>query len=71
MAAAAVKAGIPVMEPTGGLSPDNVREVVKICLDAGCERVIPHIYTSIIDKETKLTRSELAAKAYAEIKSLL
>ena len=71
VAAAAVKAGIPVMEPTGGLSPDNVREVVKICLDAGCERVIPHIYTSIIDKETKLTRPELAAKAYAEIKSLL
>ena len=71
VAAAAVKAGIPVMEPTGGPSPDNVREVVKICLDAGCERVIPHIYTSIIDKETKLTRPELAAKAYAEIKSLL
>lgn len=71
VAAAAVKAGIPVMEPTGGLSPDNVKEVVKICLDAGCERVIPHIYTSIIDKATGLTKVDLAVKAFEEVKSLL
>ncbi|WP_272869118.1 KDGP aldolase, partial [Clostridioides difficile] len=26
--------------------------MVQIALDAGVEKVIPHVYTSIIDKET-------------------
>ena len=65
-----MKAGIPLMEPTGGLSPENVREVVKICLDAGCERVIPHVYTSIIHKDSGLTDPQLAKKCFDEIKAL-
>jgi len=71
VAEAAVKAGIPIMEPTGGISPDNVREIVKVCCDAGCRYIIPHIYTSIIDKETRLTSVELAAKAFAEVKAVI
>lgn len=71
VAAAAVKAGIPIMEPTGGISPDNVREIVKICHDAGCQYIIPHIYTSIIDKETKLTSVELAVKSFEEVKAAI
>lgn len=70
VAQAAVKAGIPIMEPTGGLGPDNVKEIVKICYNAGCERIIPHVYTSIIDKETKRTRADLTKKVYDEIKSI-
>lgn len=71
VAEAAVRVGIPVLEPTGGLDADNVKEVVKICLDAGVERVIPHVYTSIIDKETKLTKIDLVKKIYEDLKSLV
>ena len=71
VAAAAVKAGIPVMEPTGGIAPDNLRQIVQICYDAGCQYIIPHVYTSIIDKETKLTSVELAKKCFDEVKAVI
>lgn len=70
VADAAVKAGIPVMEPTGGIAPDNVKEIVKICYDAGCEKIIPHVYSSIINKETKLTQVDLVKKIYEDIKTI-
>ncbi len=70
VASAAVKAGIPVMEPTGGIAPDNVKEIVKICYDAGCEKIIPHVYSSIINKETKLTQVVLVKKIYEDIKTI-
>ena len=52
MTRAAVKAGIKIIEPTGGITLDNVHIIVQTCLDNGAETVIPHLYTSIIDKET-------------------
>ncbi|MEA5010115.1 MAG: KDGP aldolase [Angelakisella sp.] len=70
VADAAVKAGIPVMEPTGGIAPDNLKEIVKICHDAGCEKIIPHVYSSIINKETKLTQVDLVKKIYEDIKTI-
>lgn len=70
VASAAVKAGIPVMEPTGGIAPDNAKEIVKICYDAGCEKIIPHVYSSIINKETKLTQVDLVKKIYEDIKTI-
>ncbi len=70
VASAAVKAGIPVMEPTGGIAPDNLKEIVKICHDAGCEKIIPHVYSSIINKETKLTQVDLVKKIYEDIKTI-
>lgn len=33
--------------------------------------IIPHVYTSIIDKETKLTSVELARKCFDEIKAVV
>lgn len=56
MARAAVRYGIPVFEPTGGIDEKSIRPVVDVCLEAGVNEVIPHIYTSIVDKETGLTR---------------
>lgn len=70
VAKAAVAAGIPIMEPTGGIDPENVYQIVKVCHDAGCQRIIPHVYTSIIDPATGRTDPALAAKAFTEVKRI-
>lgn len=71
LAEGCAKFGIPVVEPTGGLDPENVVPVVKVCLDAGVERVTPHIYSSIVDKATGLTVVDLAVAAYNNLKALV
>ncbi len=45
-------------EPTGGIDLNNFREIVDICLQQNVRKFIPHVYSSIIDKETGLTRVE-------------
>ncbi|MCS2160185.1 KDGP aldolase family protein [Scandinavium sp. H11S7] len=52
------------LEPTGGISLENYSEILKIALDAGVKKVIPHIYSSIIDKDSGNTRP-------ADVRSLL
>jgi uncharacterized protein (TIGR03581 family) len=47
-----------IMEPTGGIDLENFEEIVKIALDSGVKKVVPHLYTSIVDKETGDTRVE-------------
>ena len=71
MAQACARFGITMIEPTGGLDPENVAQIVQVCLDAGVEHVMPHIYSSIIDKSTGLTRPELAKRAYDSLTALL
>ncbi|WP_085247013.1 2-dehydro-3-deoxy-phosphogluconate aldolase [Gilliamella mensalis] len=44
------------LEPTGGIDLDNYEDILKIALDAGVKKIIPHIYSSIIDKTTGETR---------------
>lgn len=46
------------LEPTGGIDLTNFEEIVQIALDAGVKKIIPHVYSSIIDKETGDTRPE-------------
>ncbi|MEX6209046.1 KDGP aldolase family protein [Providencia huaxiensis] len=46
------------LEPTGGIDLDNFAEILQIALDAGVKKIIPHIYSSIIDKNTGNTRPE-------------
>lgn len=46
------------LEPTGGIDLENYSEILKIALDAGVKKVIPHIYSSIIDKASGNTRPE-------------
>lgn len=45
------------LEPTGGIGLDNYEAILKIALDAGVKKIIPHIYSSIIDKATGATRT--------------
>ncbi len=60
-----------VLEPTGGIDPDNFREIMEIILNAGVEKVIPHVYSSIIDKETGNTRTEDVKALLAVVKELV
>ncbi len=64
MVRAAVAAGIPIFEPTGGIAPDNFEQVVGTCFEAGATHVVPHVYTSIVDPSTGETiPDEVAALA--------
>ncbi|MED1666507.1 KDGP aldolase [Brevibacillus laterosporus] len=58
MVKAAVEAGITIFEPTGGITVENMAETVRVCISNGAREVIPHIYTSIVDKATGLTKVE-------------
>ncbi|WP_243551674.1 KDGP aldolase [Metabacillus dongyingensis] len=40
----------------------NVHTVVETCLANGAELVIPHLYTSVIDKQTGKTEVEKVEK---------
>ncbi|MDF1489983.1 KDGP aldolase [Tessaracoccus caeni] len=59
MVKAAVAAGVPIFEPTGGIDVENYDVVVSTCLEAGATHVVPHIYTSIVDKASGNTIPEL------------
>ena len=59
------------MEPTGGIDLENFREIMQIILDAGVEKIIPHVYSSIIDKESGNTRIEDVKKLMAIVKELV
>lgn len=59
------------LEPTGGIDLDNFEAILQIALDAGVKQIIPHIYSSIIDKATGLTRPEDVAKLWTITKRLV
>lgn len=59
------------LEPTGGIDLENFEEIVKIALDAGVKKVIPHVYSSIIDSNTGLTRKEDVTKLYEIMEKLV
>lgn len=71
VAQSCVRIGIPVIEPTGSITEENIYEIVKVCIDAGCEKVIPHVYSAAINKKTGLTEVEITKKLYKNIKKLL
>ena len=68
---ASERAGLELIEPTGGIDTENFEEIVKICLNSNIPRIMPHIYGSIIDKKTGLTRTEDIKKMYEIIKKLV
>lgn len=60
-----------ILEPTGGIDLDNFKEIVEIPLKLGVKKVIPHVYTSIIDSETKETKLKDVEKIYEIMKALI
>jgi len=62
--------GIEMIEPTGGLNPDNIEQVVEVCLSADVKHIMPHIYSSIIDKETGQTKPQEVARIIKSVAGL-
>ncbi|MHC5249765.1 2-dehydro-3-deoxy-phosphogluconate aldolase [Enterococcus sp. LJL90] len=59
------------LEPTGGIDLENFAEIVQIAVDAGVKKIIPHVYSSIIDKETGDTKPEDVKALLAMMKKTL
>lgn len=59
------------LEPTGGLDLDNFEEILTIAINAGVKKIIPHIYSSIIDKSTGDTRPEDVRQLFEITKKVL
>lgn len=58
------------LEPTGGIDLENFEEILQIALDAGVKKIIPHVYSSIIDGTTGDTRPEDVATLLSIIKKI-
>ncbi|QGU89098.1 2-dehydro-3-deoxy-phosphogluconate aldolase [Erwinia sorbitola] len=58
------------LEPTGGIDLENFEAILRIALDAGVSKIIPHIYSSIIDSEGQ-TRPEDVATLLTITKKLV
>ncbi|MBM7565986.1 2-dehydro-3-deoxy-phosphogluconate aldolase [Paenibacillus sacheonensis] len=59
------------LEPTGGIDLDNFGRIVEIALEAGVPRVIPHVYSSIVDPASGDTRVEDVRTLLGELKGLV
>ena len=71
VAKASERGNLELIEPTGGIDLENFEEILKVCVESSIPRIMPHIYGSIIDKETGLTRVEDIKKLYEIIKKLV
>lgn len=59
------------LEPTGGIDLTNFEEIVQIAIDAGVEKVIPHVYSSIIDQTTGDTKPDDVKQLFIMMKNAL
>ncbi|MFU2315719.1 2-dehydro-3-deoxy-phosphogluconate aldolase [Rahnella sp. PCH160] len=59
------------LEPTGGIDLENFEPIMEIALAAGVTKIIPHIYSSIIDSATGNTRPEDVKTLLASVKKLI
>ncbi|MGM0126015.1 hypothetical protein IGI37_003416 [Enterococcus sp. AZ194] len=59
------------LEPTGGIDLENFEEIVQIAVDAGVKKIIPHVYSSVIDKQTGDTKVEDVKKLVEMMKNTL
>ncbi|NQD67056.1 KDGP aldolase family protein [Bacillus haikouensis] len=59
------------LEPTGGIDLENFGSILEIALEAKVPKIIPHVYSSIIHKETGKTNEEDVRKLLATTKDLV
>ncbi len=59
------------LEPTGGIDLDNFEAIMRIALDAGVSKIIPHIYSSIIDPISGATKPDDVRTLLKIVKKLL
>lgn len=68
VAKACAKMEVPMIEPTGGINLDNFERILKVCLEAGVKKIMPHVYGAAIDKETGNTRVDIVEKLFEIVK---
>ncbi|SCY78919.1 2-dehydro-3-deoxy-phosphogluconate aldolase [Alkaliphilus peptidifermentans] len=71
VAEACVKVNIPMIEPTGGITVENIKPIIETCLNAGCSKIMPHVYSSIIDKSSGLTSVNQIKRLYDVMKEII
>ncbi|TXK83921.1 2-dehydro-3-deoxy-phosphogluconate aldolase [Paenibacillus sp. N3.4] len=59
------------LEPTGSIDKENFEAILRIGLEANVPQVIPHVYSSIIDKATGNTNPEDVSELLATMKKLV
>ena len=59
------------LEPTGGIDKSNINRILHIVLEPNVPKVIPHVYSSIIDKETGETNIDDVRDIYKMIKDMV
>lgn len=59
------------LEPTGGIDKENFETILRIALEANVPKIIPHVYSSIIDKNTRKTKVEDVCELLETIKKLV
>lgn len=59
------------LEPTGGIDLENFEPIMEIALNAGVTKIIPHIYSSIIDSASGDTRPADVRTLLASVKKLV
>ncbi|MFD1168611.1 2-dehydro-3-deoxy-phosphogluconate aldolase [Oceanobacillus caeni] len=59
------------LEPTGGIDLDNFSKILEIALEANVPKIIPHVYSSIIDRESGKTNEEDVRKLLTITKKLV
>lgn len=59
------------LEPTGGIDLTNFAAIVRIALEAGVSKVIPHVYSAIIDRASGETRVDDVRQLLATCRELL
>ena len=59
------------LEPTGGIDLENFEPIMEIALAAGVTKIIPHIYSSIIDSATGNTRPDDVKTLLVSVKKLV
>ncbi|MBT2729808.1 KDGP aldolase family protein [Bacillus sp. ISL-75] len=59
------------LEPTGGIDLANFETILEIAMEAKVPKIIPHVYSSIINKETGKTNPEDVRTLLAITKKLV
>lgn len=71
LAESCVRNGMNMIEPTGGIDLENFVPILETCLEAGVEKVMPHIYTSIIAPHSGETRPGQVAQLLEKTRQVL
>jgi uncharacterized protein (TIGR03581 family) len=58
------------LEPTGGIDLSNFEEIIRIAYENNVPKIIPHVYSSIVD-DNGVTKIEDVKKLYEMIKKVM